>query len=123
MDPAGILRASAGAMKWEADEPSATPARPPCGVGPFRARNGREGSVTDAMRRAGLVQGLFLSTGIFAGGANTQNKLIDTAEILRRRLGFRGYLHLKVMPGGERGRVERAMQLADRGAINLQAPT
>jgi predicted DNA-binding helix-hairpin-helix protein len=76
----------------------------------------------DDMHRAGLVQGLFLSTGIFAGGANTQNKLIDTAEILRRRLGFRGYLHLKVMPGVERGQVERAMQLADRVSINLEAP-
>jgi predicted DNA-binding helix-hairpin-helix protein len=76
----------------------------------------------DELQRAGLVQGLFLSTGIFAGGANTQNKLLDTAEILRLRLGFGGYLHLKVMPGVERGQVERAMQLADRVSINLEAP-
>jgi predicted DNA-binding helix-hairpin-helix protein len=47
---------------------------------------------------------------------------LDTAEILRRRLGFRGYLHLKVMPGVERGQVERAMELADRVSINLEAP-
>jgi len=77
----------------------------------------------DELHRVGLVQGLFLSTGIFAGGANTQNKLLDTAEILRRRLGFRGYLHLKVMPGVERGQVERAMLLADRVSINLEAPS
>jgi predicted DNA-binding helix-hairpin-helix protein len=77
----------------------------------------------DELHRAGLVQGLFLSTGIFAGGANTQNKLLDTAEILRQRLGFRGYLHLKIMPGVERGQVERAMGLADRVSINLEAPT
>jgi predicted DNA-binding helix-hairpin-helix protein len=76
----------------------------------------------DELQRAGLVEGLFLSTGIFAGGANTQNKLLDTAEILRQRLGFRGYLHLKVMPGVERGQVERAMVLADRVSINLEAP-
>jgi predicted DNA-binding helix-hairpin-helix protein len=74
------------------------------------------------MHRAGLVEGLFLSTGIFAGGANTQNKLLDTAEILRRRLGFRGYLHLKVMPGVEQGQVQRAISLADRVSINLEAP-
>jgi predicted DNA-binding helix-hairpin-helix protein len=76
----------------------------------------------DEMQRAGLVQGLFLSTGIFAGGANTQNKLLDTAEILRNRLSFRGYIHLKIMPGVEQGQVEQAMQLADRVSINLEAP-
>lgn len=77
----------------------------------------------DELQRAGLVQGLFLSTGILTGGANTQNRLLDTAEILRHRLGFRGYVHLKVMPGVERGQVERAMALADRVSINLEAPT
>ena len=46
-----------------------------------------------AAHRSGLAEGLFLSTGIFAGGANTQNKLLDTAEILRKKLGFPGYLH------------------------------
>jgi len=37
-------------------------------------------------------------------------------------LGFRGYIHLKIMPGAERGQVERAMQLADRVSVNLEAP-
>jgi len=72
--------------------------------------------------RIGKVDGLFLSAGICAGGANTQNNLIDTAEILRHRLGYRGYLHLKIMPGAERGQVLRAMQLANRVSINLEAP-
>jgi predicted DNA-binding helix-hairpin-helix protein len=76
----------------------------------------------DELLRSGVVQGLFLSTGIFAGGANTQNKLLDTAEILRRRYDYRGYLHLKIMPGVEHGQVERAMALADRVSINLEAP-
>ncbi len=73
-------------------------------------------------QQAGVVSGLFLSTGIFAGGPNTQNKLLDCAEILRRQLGFRGYLHLKLMPGVERGQVQRAMELADRVSVNLEAP-
>ena len=72
--------------------------------------------------RAGLVDGLFLSTGILKGGANTQDKLIATAEILRHRLGYRGYLHLKIMPGAEKGQVWKAMQLADRVSVNLEAP-
>jgi predicted DNA-binding helix-hairpin-helix protein len=70
----------------------------------------------------GYVHGLFLSTGILRGGAATQDKLLDTAEILRTRLGYRDYLHLKIMPGAERDQVLRAMQLADRVSINLEAP-
>jgi predicted DNA-binding helix-hairpin-helix protein len=74
------------------------------------------------VHRAGLAEGLFLSTGILRGGPSTQDRLIDTAEILRHRLGYRGYLHLKIMPGAERDQVWRAMQLADRVSVNLEAP-
>jgi predicted DNA-binding helix-hairpin-helix protein len=74
------------------------------------------------LNQAKAAEGIFLSSGIAAGGANTQNKILDTAEILRKRLGFRGYIHLKIMPGAEKGQVERAMQLADRVSINLEAP-
>lgn len=72
--------------------------------------------------RAGWIQGVFLSSGLFDGGANTQNKLLDTAEILRHKLNYRGYLHVKIMPGAEQGQVLRAMQLADRISTNLEAP-
>src|SRR5258706_6514805 len=74
------------------------------------------------LNQANAAEGIFLSSGIAAGGANTQNKILDTAEILRKKLGFRGYLHLKIMPGSERGQVERTMQLADRVSVNLEAP-
>lgn len=74
------------------------------------------------MHQAGLVQGIFLSSGIAGGGIRTQDKILDTAEILRYRKGFRGYLHLKLMPGAEKAQVERAMQIADRVSINLEAP-
>lgn len=74
------------------------------------------------MHRAGLVQGLFLSSGIVGGGVRTQDRLIATAEILRHTYGYRGYLHLKLMPGAEPAQVERVMQLADRVSINLEAP-
>jgi len=74
------------------------------------------------LHHARAAEGIFLSSGIAAGGSNTQNKILDTAEILRKRLGYRGYMHLKIMPGAERGQVERAMQFADRVSINLEAP-
>lgn len=75
------------------------------------------------MHRAGLVEGMFLSSGIIRGGVSTQDRLLDTADILRNKLGYRGYLHLKLMPGAERAQVERAMQLASRVSTNLEAPT
>lgn len=76
----------------------------------------------DGMARAGAVQGIFLSSGIAAGGLRTQDRLIDTIEIVRHKLHYRGYVHLKLMPGAERDQVLRAMQLADRVSINLEAP-
>jgi predicted DNA-binding helix-hairpin-helix protein len=74
------------------------------------------------LNQAGAAEGIFLSSGIAAGGATTQNRILDTAEILRNKLGYRGYMHLKIMPGAEKGQVERLMQLADRVSINLEAP-
>ncbi len=74
------------------------------------------------LNQAKMAEGIFLSSGIAAGGANTQNRILDTAEILRKKFGFRGYIHLKIMPGAEKGQVERLMQLADRVSINLEAP-
>ncbi len=74
------------------------------------------------LHRAKLVDGLFVSSGLAGGGIRTQGQLLDTAEILRTKMGYRGYLHLKVMPGAEKGQVLRAMQLADRVSVNLEAP-
>jgi len=78
--------------------------------------------VFDEMARRGQVEGLFLSSGIAGGGIRTQDKLIASAEILRRKYNFRGYIHLKVMPGAEKEQIRRAMQLADRVSVNLEAP-
>jgi predicted DNA-binding helix-hairpin-helix protein len=76
-----------------------------------------------SLYHARIAEGIFLSSGIVNNGTFTQDKLIDTADILRKKLNFRGYIHLKIMPGAEFAQVERAMQLADRVSINLEAPT
>ena len=73
--------------------------------------------------RSGIAKGIFLSSGVAGGGIRTQDRLIDTADVLRNKLSYKGYLHLKIMPGTERDQVERAMQLADRVSINLEAPS
>jgi predicted DNA-binding helix-hairpin-helix protein len=71
---------------------------------------------------ARAVEGLFLSSGVAGGGVHTQDRLIATAEVLRRKHNYRGYIHLKIMPGAEHDQVLRAMQLADRVSVNLEAP-
>ncbi len=102
-----------------------------CYYCPFRAgRNYRRTTIKPAemaktvsdMHRAGMVDGLFLSSGIIKGGVRTQDKLLETAEILRNEHQFKGYVHLKIMPGAEQAQVKRAMQLADRLSVNLEAP-
>lgn len=75
------------------------------------------------LHRANVVDGLFLSSGIIKGSVTTQDKLIDTAEILRHKYNYRGYLHLKIMPSAEYEQIRRAMQLATRVSINLEGPT
>lgn len=75
-----------------------------------------------SMYRAGAVEGLFLSSGIIGGGVRTQDGLIDTVEIIRHKHGFKGYVHLKIMPGAQREQVRRSMQLADRLSVNLEGP-
>jgi predicted DNA-binding helix-hairpin-helix protein len=71
---------------------------------------------------SGIAQGIFLSSSLTGGGPRTQDRLIATAEILRHTYKFRGYLHLKIMPGAEREQIAAALQLADRVSINLEAP-
>lgn len=77
----------------------------------------------DTLESAGKVDGLFLSSGIIKGSVTTQDKIIDTADIIRNKQGYRGYIHLKIMPGIEYDQLYRSMQLADRISVNLEAPT
>ena len=104
-----------------------------CFYCPFRAGRGKTRRLTfkpdelarlfDEMQRAKLVDGIFLSSGIINGGVTTQDKIIDTIEIIRKKYHYSGYIHLKIMPGAEVDQLYRAMQLADRISINLEGPT
>lgn len=102
-----------------------------CRYCPFRAgRDFRRATFTPdeladfsaQIYRQGLVKGIFLSSAILGGGPHTQDRIIATAEILRRKYRFPGYLHLKIMPGAERDQVSATMQYADRVSVNLEAP-
>lgn len=104
-----------------------------CFYCPFRAGRSKTKRMTfspdemagafDTLRRAERVQGIFLSSGIIKGSVTTQEKIIDTIEIIRQRYTYAGYIHLKIMPGVQYEQLYRAMQLADRVSVNLEGPT
>ncbi|MEM7034643.1 MAG: radical SAM protein [Chloroflexota bacterium] len=75
----------------------------------------------DQMQRKDLVRGLFLSSGIIGGGVKSMTPMLDTVELLRRKYEYRGYIHLKIIPGAEDAQIERAARLADRLSMNLEA--
>lgn len=76
----------------------------------------------DLMVRAGLVEGLFLSSGVM-GVNRTMDEMLATVDLVRNKYGFRGYVHLKLLPGAEAAHVEAAVQLADRVSANLEGAT
>lgn len=70
-----------------------------------------------------LVEGLFLSSGIAGTPDATMTKMIDTVDILRNKYRYRGYIHLKVMPGSSSDCIREAAKLANRISLNIESPT
>jgi predicted DNA-binding helix-hairpin-helix protein len=75
-----------------------------------------------ALRRERRVDGLFLSSGIVPDANTTMEKMLATVERLRLKEGYTGYIHLKLIPGASFEYIERAVELADRVSLNLEAP-
>ncbi len=73
--------------------------------------------------RAGLVKGLFLSSAIRRSPIYTMDCMLGTLERIRFKHQFRGFVHIKIIPGADENQIIRAMQLAERVSVNLEAPT
>ncbi|MBE6499947.1 MAG: radical SAM protein [Methanobrevibacter thaueri] len=71
----------------------------------------------------GLVNGLFLSSGISDDVDSTMEKQIETVHLLRNKYGYDDYIHLKIVPGASKDSIKRAMALANRVSINIEAAT
>ena len=69
------------------------------------------------------VEGLFLSSGVAGTGSKTTERLVKVVEIIRQKYGFKGYIHMKVMPGTEYQYVEAAYRLGTRLSVNIETPT
>src|SRR5499426_3023950 len=72
--------------------------------------------------RAGVAQGLFLTSGVPGRATRAVDRMLAAIEILRKREGFAGYVHVKLLPGAEREQVVQATRLATRVSVNLEGP-
>jgi predicted DNA-binding helix-hairpin-helix protein len=68
------------------------------------------------------VFGLFLSSGVLRSADATMERLNTTARLLRKKYGFRGYIHLKIIPGASDAAIEDAVSLASTVSLNIEAP-
>jgi predicted DNA-binding helix-hairpin-helix protein len=70
----------------------------------------------------GWCEGLFITTGIPGRPVHVMDQLIAALELLRERHRFRGYVHVKLVPGADDAQIDRLTALASRVSVNLEAP-
>jgi predicted DNA-binding helix-hairpin-helix protein len=75
----------------------------------------------EAVRR-GWASGLFLTTGIPGRPTKVMDDLIEVLATLRERHQYRGYIHVKIIPGADDAQIERITALATRVSVNLETP-
>jgi putative DNA modification/repair radical SAM protein len=73
--------------------------------------------------RRNCIEGLFLSSGIARSEDDTMTDLVRVARALREAHGFRGYIHLKTIPGASEDLIAQAGRYADRLSMNVELPT
>jgi len=73
--------------------------------------------------RRNCIEGLFLSSGIARSEDDTLADLVRVARSLREDHGFRGYIHLKTIPGASEDLIAQAGRYADRLSMNVELPT
>jgi putative DNA modification/repair radical SAM protein len=69
------------------------------------------------------IEGLFLSSGIIRSPDYTMSEMVRVAQSLRQEHGFRGYIHLKLIPSASPDLVAEAGLFADRVSINVELPS
>ncbi len=73
--------------------------------------------------RRNCIEGLFLSSGIARSEDDTMGDLVRVAKALRTEHDFRGYIHLKTIPGASEDLVAEAGRYADRLSMNVELPS
>jgi predicted DNA-binding helix-hairpin-helix protein len=66
--------------------------------------------------------GLFLSSAVIGNPDYTMDKILTVARLLRERHEYRGYIHLKIIPGASDAAIEQALALATAVSLNIETP-
>lgn len=66
--------------------------------------------------------GLFLSSGVIGNPDYTMDRINAAARILRDKHGFKGYIHLKIIPGASDAAIEDSLKLANGVSLNIETP-
>ena len=66
------------------------------------------------------VFGLFLSSGVLGAADATMDRLNGVARLLRKKHRFRGYIHLKIIPGASDAAIEEAVSLSSAVSLNIE---
>jgi len=90
---------------------------PRCTIGPDELVK----QFLEYVRRKQVI-GMFLSSGVVGTPDRTMALLTDTARILRNRHRYRGYIHLKIIPGASDGAIDEALKLASSVSLNIETP-
>jgi putative DNA modification/repair radical SAM protein len=80
-------------------------------------------TLTLDLYRRNCIEGLFLSSGIARSESDTMSDLVRVAQALREQHDFRGYIHLKTIPGASEELIAQAGRYADRLSMNVELPT
>ncbi len=80
-------------------------------------------TLTLDLYRRNCIEGLFLSSGIARGEDDTMGDLVRVAKALRVTHNFRGYIHLKTIPGADAALIAEAGLYADRLSMNVELPS
>ena len=73
--------------------------------------------------RRNYIEGLFLSSGIIGTPNQTMEVIWQVVYKLRNVYHFRGYIHVKGIPGADPVLIQKTGYLADRMSVNLELPT
>jgi len=68
------------------------------------------------------VFGLFLSSGVIKNADHTMDRINAVARLLRYKYQYRGYIHLKVIPGASDAAIEDSLSLASAVSLNIETP-
>ena len=73
--------------------------------------------------RRNYIEGLFLSSGIIGTPNQTMEMIWQVVYKLRNVYHFRGYIHVKGIPGADPVLIQKTGYLTDRMSVNLELPT